>query len=419
MLETDEVLETLVPATPATETLVPTVSPVEPVEWWIVTQESTDNVCNVNDTFDIPLDGTLHLAVPIAKLSGEVTQKTKKGKVKVSVNGEEIGSIIPTLADDSVVIISGTSKHEKNRKVDFMCDGSDTDMTDDWIAQGRPRNPTTIIEGSNEATSSDGGVVEAAVPEPEDAAEDDAAGVGLSVLTPHTYTDVHSMFVISEDNLQYLEIDVYDAEDTSTLSGGSDYAGTEDDLLQEYVAEWMKDATHFWIGVGSNDVPCIVIGQIPSEAEVKFYSKISKKLVTGKVTGKTTGLITAEPTMTADEYLTMMEEKYYWRVFGPTKEHEWDDDEDPPGFDLGDSDTMPCRIINSSPIAYVRYGSIHIFGTDSIVEAKISPRDFVLRHVDYNQKYFKWQHQVKEAEFVIALPNITKEVNWRYNGKKI
>ena len=127
--------------------------------------------------------------------------------------------------------------------------------------------------------------------------------------------------------------------------------------------------------------------------------------------------------MTADEYLTMMEEKYYWRVFGPTKEHEFDyEDEDPPGIDLGQdkAETWPCinfKASNDGP--YVRYGSIHIFGSDSIVEAKISPKDFVLRHVDYKQKYFKWQHPVKEAEFVIALPNITKEVNWRYNGKKI
>ena len=92
----------------------------------------------------------------IRDLSGEVTTVVRKGKTKVLVNGDEIGSIVPFLADDDTVIISGISVDRKNRKVVYHRNGVLTGFDNDWIAAGRPMPPP------------------ACEPEPEDDVADDS-----------------------------------------------------------------------------------------------------------------------------------------------------------------------------------------------------------------------------------------------------
>ena len=404
--EDAEAEEPLVP-----ETLEQTVS--HPDVWTIVTKENKHHVCDVNDTFDLTQGSTQHLAARIDKLSGEVTQAFKKGKTKVSVNGEEIGSIVPALADDGVVIISGTSKDSKNRKVVYFKNGQEvwlSVLAYDWIAAGRPRNPTTIVEGSHEVTSSDSGVAEAP--------DEVGAGVGLSAIAPHTYTDVNPMFTIDKDNV-WDYVDLLDVGDNTTQATASEYGYKVDDAssdscgydadaqLAAYVDEWLKDADVFWIGL--DNVPCVVLGQVPSVDEVKLAIKIMKKLENKKCTDRTTGLVTAEPTLSAIEYLNRMKEKYYWRVFGPNVDHEFD-----PKFDLGSDDTHPQF---SFPGAYERYGSINIFGADSIVSAKIGRTKFDLRCVDPEQSFITWRGDKKELFETIR--HKYDKIKWEYNGERV
>jgi hypothetical protein len=164
--------------------------------------------------------------------------------------------------------------------------------------------------------------------------------------------------------------------------------------MKDYVDNWMYDSEAFWMGL--ENVPCIVIGQVPTEDEIKLVNKITKRMTNKqvKVNGDTTGLVPSDPSMTADEYLEKMEEKYYWRVYGPTEKHEFD------WIDVADGDTWPnvnFRTGHDGP--YVRYGAIKVVGTDSIIEAKISPSKFDLRCVDSTAGYVHWQSEEKKVLF--------------------
>jgi len=221
-------------------------------------------------------------------------------------------------------------------------------------------------------------------------------GSGLSAR--HTYTDLHPKFRIAYDafNQDFGDsVDVYDVDDNTTLSSDSSDSHPDDlELMKTYVDNWMYDSEAFWMGL--ENVPCIVIGQVPTEDEIKLVNKITKRMTNKqvKVNGDTTGLVPSDPSMTADEYLEKMEEKYYWRVYGPTEKHEFG------WIDVADADTWPnvnFRTDHDGP--YVRYGAIKVVGPYSIVNAKISPSKFDLRCVDSTAGYVHWQSEEKKVLF--------------------
>ena len=150
--------------------------------------------------------------------------------------------------------------------------------------------------------------------------------------------------------------------------------------------------------------------------KIYLVNKITKRMANKqvKVNGHTTGLVPSDPTMTADEYLEKMEEKYYWRVFGPTEKHRFVG-RNSVHFDLADPDTWPLgeeadEYSGRDATAYVRYGSIKVVGTDSIIEAKISPKKFDLRCVDSTAGYVHWQSEEKKVLFEKMRPLCAKEL---------
>ena len=139
------------------------------------------------------------------------------------------------------------------------------------------------------------------------------------------------------------------------------------------------------------------------------------------------GLIKAEPTLSAIGYLNQMIDKYYWRVFGPTLENDNFGGE----FDLASEETFPQWLSDDPEDGiekYVRYGSISIFGGDSIVSAKIAPRKFDLRRVDPEQSFITWRKHRKEVftEVQRTVAQSFKDplgwrstVKWKHEGEEI
>jgi len=134
--------------------------------------------------------------------------------------------------------------------------------------------------------------------------------------------------------------------------------------------------------------------------------------------------------MTAAAYLSKMEDKYYWRVFGPTEECEFRST-----FDLNEEWTWPQFDGYEMKNGYVRYGSIKVVGTASIIGAELGPTRLDLRGIDVRDtrcQYFHWQSGERKQLFrkmgkacMVPFPAVftaghrTLTPKWKFDGEKV
>ena len=116
--------------------------------WTIHTIPGDHFVCNVAETYDVNQGQASHLALNIVDIVGEVTTVFRRGKTKVLVNGDEIGSIVPVIAGNDTVVVAGVTRNAGQRKVVYFKNGSQMAFNEDWIASDRPR--PTLVENEED-----------------------------------------------------------------------------------------------------------------------------------------------------------------------------------------------------------------------------------------------------------------------------